>query len=110
MTTIEKVTFPDAKNIKTSNTSNKNDPHYAQRQKEKKIKFELNIKNAKSNGANIMENTNINIVERYEDKWKIILDNGEEVISKIIINASGPWINEVNKNILNKNQIYFGCG
>ena len=50
-----------------------------------------------------MENTNINIVERYEDKWKIILDNGEEVISKIIINASGPWINEVNKNILNNN-------
>ena len=36
MTTIEKVTFPDAKNIKTSITSNKNDPHYAQRQKEKK--------------------------------------------------------------------------
>ena len=50
-----------------------------------------------------MENTNINIVERYEDKLKIILDNGEEVISKIIINASGPWINKVNKNILNNN-------
>ena len=76
---------------------------YYDLQVDDKILTELNIKNAKSNGANIMENTNINIVERYEDKWKIILDNGEEVISKIIINASGPWINEVNKNILNNN-------
>jgi len=76
---------------------------YYDLQVDDKILTELNIKNAKSNGANIMENTNINIVERYEDKWKIVLDNGEEVISKIIINATGPWINEVNKNILNNN-------
>jgi len=69
-----------------------------------KILTELNIKNAKINGANIIENTNINKVERLKNKWKILLDNGQEVISKIIINASGPWINEVNQNQLNNNQ------
>ena len=91
-------TYPEILNINFSKGF-----QYYDLQVDDKILTELNIKNAKSNGANIMENTNINIVERYEDKWKIILDNGEEVISKIIINASGPWINKVNKNILNNN-------
>ncbi len=103
-----KTSFPKSKmiNIQTTypeilNNNFSKGFQYYDLQVDDKILTELNIKNAKSNGANIMENTNINIVERYEDKWKIVLDNGEQVISKIIINASGPWVNEVNKSILN---------
>ena len=76
---------------------------YYDLQVDDKILTELNIKNAKINGANIMENTKINNVERQKDKWRILLDNGQEIVSKIVINASGPWINEVNKTILNNN-------
>ena len=91
-------TYPDILN----NNFSKGFQYYDLQVKDK-ILTELNVKNAKINGANIMENTNINHVERQKDNWKILLDNGQEIISKIIINASGPWINEVNQKKLNNN-------
>ncbi len=68
-----------------------------------KLLTELNIEDAKKKGARILENTNITFVERMKEEWKIKLDNGEEIKSKILINASGPWINQVNKEILKNN-------
>ena len=47
-----------------------------------------------------MENTKVLKAERLKDYWKIYLEKNIVVTSKILINASGPWINEVIANII----------
>jgi len=61
---------------------------------------QLNIKDAQKNKALIFENTRVNNVERFTDHWKIYLDDGQCISSKILINASGPWINEIFKDVI----------
>ena len=61
---------------------------------------QLNAQDAKKNNALILENTNVYNVERFSDHWKIYLEGGKIISCKILINASGPWINKVIKNIL----------
>lgn len=61
---------------------------------------QLNAQDAKNNKALILENTKVNNVERFEDHWKIYLEDGQIITSRILINASGPWINEVVKDIV----------
>ena len=64
----------------------------------------LNVKDAIKQGATIKEKTTISAIKRLQNKWVITLNNKEIIESKILINATGPWINEVNKNLLNNNQ------
>ena len=64
----------------------------------------LNVKDAIKQGATIKEKTTISAIKRLQNKWVITLNNKEIIESKILINATGPWINEVNKNLLNSNQ------
>ena len=64
----------------------------------------LNVKDAIKQGATIKEKTTISKIKRLQNKWVITLNNKEIIESKILINATGPWINEVNKNLLNNNQ------
>jgi glycerol-3-phosphate dehydrogenase len=60
----------------------------------------LNTKDAKRNNAKILEYNKVKKAEIIGNEWIITLENGEKVKSKILINASGPWINEtLNKNI-----------
>ena len=60
----------------------------------------LNTKDAKRNNAKILEYNKVKKAEIIGNEWIISLENGEKVKSKILINASGPWINEtLNKNI-----------
>jgi glycerol-3-phosphate dehydrogenase len=61
---------------------------------------QLNAQDAKKNNALILENTKVNNVERFKDHWKIFLENDQIITSKILINATGPWINEVVKDII----------
>ena len=61
---------------------------------------QINAKDAKKNNAKIIENTKVITIQRFEDHWKIKLEDGQIISSKILINASGPWINEVNKDII----------
>jgi len=61
---------------------------------------QLNAQDAEKNKALILENTKVIKVERFCDHWKIYLDDDKMITSKILINASGPWINEVVKDIL----------
>ena len=37
---------------------------------------------------------------RLNEGWEITLDNNELVKSKILINAAGPWINEIVNNVI----------
>ena len=60
----------------------------------------LNVKDAKRNKAKILEYNKVKKAEIIDDKWIIHLQNGKKIASKVLINASGPWINEtLNKNI-----------
>jgi glycerol-3-phosphate dehydrogenase len=60
----------------------------------------LNIKDAKRNKAKILEYNKVKKAEIIDNKWIIHLQNGKKIASKVLINASGPWINEtLKKNI-----------
>jgi glycerol-3-phosphate dehydrogenase len=60
----------------------------------------LNVKDAKKNKAKILEYNKVKKAEIINDKWIIHLQNGKKIASKVLINASGPWINEtLHKNI-----------
>jgi glycerol-3-phosphate dehydrogenase len=60
----------------------------------------LNVKDAKKNKAKILEYNKVKKAEIINDKWIIHLQNGKKISSKVLINASGPWINEtLHKNI-----------
>ena len=61
----------------------------------------LNIDNAKKNGAKVIENAKIINIKRNRKRWVINIKNLETIEAKIIINASGPWVNDVLSN-------YFG--
>lgn len=61
---------------------------------------QLNAQDAKKNQALILENTKVNNVERFKDHWNVYLEDGQVITSTILINAAGPWINEVVKDII----------
>ena len=64
---------------------------------------ELNINDAKKRGALIIENNKVINVKRNIDHWTITLNDKTTLNAKILINASGPWINNVLNNIINLN-------
>ena len=61
---------------------------------------QLNAQDAQKKNALILENTKVVNVKRFHDHWKIYLEDDQVITSKILINAAGPWINEIIKNIL----------
>ena len=65
---------------------------------------EMNIEDAKKMGAHIVENRKVINANRSKEGWAILLDNDEIVNSKILINAAGPWINEIVNNVIKANK------
>ena len=65
---------------------------------------EMNIEDAKKMGAQIVENQKVINANRSNEGWEILLDNDEVVNSKILINAAGPWINEIVNNVIKANK------
>ena len=63
----------------------------------------LNAEDAVKNKANIIEHNKVVKIELSDDYWKTLLEDGHTIRSKILINASGPWINETMKNIIKVN-------
>ena len=102
-----KTTIPKSKSINLTNEFPsllkdkfiKGFQYYDVQVDDKKL-TQLNAWDAKKNKALILENTKVTKVERFYDHWKIYLEDDKIITSKILINASGPWINEVVKNIL----------
>lgn len=60
----------------------------------------LNTEDAKKNNAVILENQKVIKVDKDNTYWKIYLNCGKVIKSKILINASGPWINETLKDVI----------
>ena len=68
----------------------------------------LNIKSAKRYKAKVLEYNRVKKAEIDGNEWVIHLQKGKKIKSKILINASGPWINETlkkNIKIKSKNKI-----
>ena len=68
----------------------------------------LNIKSAKKYKAKVLEYNKVKKAEIDGNEWVIHLQKGKKIKSKILINASGPWINETlkkNLKIKSKNKI-----
>ena len=63
----------------------------------------MNIDDAKKKGAIIEEDTKVINANRIDNYWEITLNNNEKIKSKILINAAGPWINEIVNNVLKIN-------
>jgi len=61
---------------------------------------QLNAQDAQKNNALILEDTKVNKVERLKDHWKIYLEDDKIITSKILINAAGPWINEIIRDVI----------
>ena len=60
----------------------------------------LNARDAKRNKAKILEYNKVKKAEIINNEWVISLQDGKKIKSKVLINASGPWINDtLNKNI-----------
>ena len=63
----------------------------------------VNIEDAKKRGAYIIENNQVINISRGDENWSIELENSLTVKSKILINASGPWINDVLNRVIKQN-------
>ncbi len=64
---------------------------------------ELNALDAKLNEAIILENTIISKLKRNQDSWDINLNGNKNIKCKILINAAGPWINKVHRDLIKTN-------
>ena len=64
---------------------------------------ELNACDAINNNAKIIENTEVINTKRNKNYWDVYLSNNQTLQSKILVNAAGPWINHVQKNIIKVN-------
>ncbi len=64
---------------------------------------ELNIKDAKKKGATIIENRQVVEAKRDKNNWDIYLDDSTQLKARILINAAGPWINDVLRNVIKLN-------
>lgn len=68
----------------------------------------LNLYDAQKKGADIRPRTSANKAQYNNGKWEIELENKitgerENIQASVIINATGPWVDEVMKNVFGKN-------
>ena len=105
-----KTTIPKSSTINLSNKFpnilkkefNEGFQYYDLQVDDKKL-TKLNIKDAIENNAKVLENTKVINIEQSSSYWQIFLENNQVIKSKILINASGPWINEVLKQVIKIN-------
>ena len=64
------------------------------------IKASENAEDAKKKGATIIENKKVIDAKRNKKFWEVMLDDDTVLKSKILINAAGPWINDVLSKVI----------
>ena len=70
--------------------------------------FNLNValmENAIENGTNLKLQSKVIGIEKYEETFKISLENGQEIQAKYIINAAGVYADKIN-NMIGGNEYY----
>ena len=50
---------------------------------------------AKARGAEILTRTECVALERGADRWRATLNDGRTIAAKAVVNAAGPWVDEV---------------
>ncbi len=68
----------------------------------------LNAMDAKSKGAEVHTRTKVISAEKLKDHWEVTIqsqDTGEirKVLSKLIVNAGGPWVDDILKASMGRN-------
>jgi len=70
----------------------------------------LNAMDARERGAEIKTRTKVVSIKQVDDQWEIVLkstESGEEstVFASLIVNAGGPWVDEILKSSMGKNDV-----
>ncbi|WP_379545876.1 glycerol-3-phosphate dehydrogenase [Qipengyuania sp. DSG2-2] len=55
----------------------------------------LNAVDARERGADVLTRTACTELERKEDHWAATLSDGQTVTAKAVVNAAGPWVDDV---------------
>lgn len=63
----------------------------------------LNAVDAAARGALVRTRTRVTAAQREADGWTVTLDSGETLRAATIINAAGPWAEEVARDVLGLN-------
>ncbi len=63
----------------------------------------LNARDAADRGANIMTRAKVASAERVGDLWEITLESGAVFRAKMLVNAGGPWVEDIIKNTIRIN-------
>jgi len=63
----------------------------------------FNLMDARENGADIKPRTSVEKSNYSDGMWSVSLSNGENVSAKVIINAAGPWVDEVRRSAFGVN-------
>ncbi len=64
---------------------------------------EMNIDDAKKLGAMIVEQKKVISAKSDHNGWKITFEDNDTIETKILINAAGPWINDIINNVIQTN-------
>ena len=60
----------------------------------------LNARDAAARGAVIRTRARVTAAERLGDHWRLVLESGEVVEARAVVNAAGPWVEQVLKGPL----------
>ena len=63
----------------------------------------LNARDAQIRGAEIMVRTEVTSAARADDHWTITLNNGRVVTARGLVNAGGPWVENIIRNVARLN-------
>ncbi|WP_353216049.1 glycerol-3-phosphate dehydrogenase [Sandarakinorhabdus sp.] len=62
-----------------------------------------NLKDAAARGATVLPRTPVQRAERSGGHWRLLLGNGSTVTAKRLINAAGPWAEDVARRVMGVN-------
>ena len=63
----------------------------------------LNARDAEERGAEILVRTKVVSAERSDSVWSITLEGGRVVTAKALVNAGGPWVEDIVRNTVRMN-------
>lgn len=63
----------------------------------------LNARDAQARGAKIWPRTKVISADRKADHWIVSLDNGTQVKARCLVNAAGPWVEDVIRGVVRQN-------
>ncbi|MCF6443358.1 glycerol-3-phosphate dehydrogenase [Nereida sp. MMG025] len=63
----------------------------------------LNARDAQARGAKIMPRTKVVSADRRPDHWEVTLEDGAVIRAKCLVNAAGPWVEDVIRGVVRQN-------